>query len=297
LTGTFILSLDCEGKWGIADHLGAADHEALTDARLALAYHKIIALLDDLAVPATFAFTDFFLRPMEELAALEADEIATQLPYTRAAFSDMHEGSGEGWSAPWLIDALGPQHEVASHGVTHSPWSTLSQDQARFELSLYKGPTGRTFVYPRNDVAHLDLLAERGFIGFRLPPRPRSRSLSLASEFNLRATAEPEAAVGTPQPIPGGFFVNWLSGGRRLVPKLVTRMRARNILRSAVKSGGVAHFWTHPENIASAPATFDNLRAVLEEAVALQRTGDLKVATQLEYCASRSARAAPGFAS
>jgi peptidoglycan/xylan/chitin deacetylase (PgdA/CDA1 family) len=288
MAGRFILSLDCEGKWGIADLLATPHHEQLSDRRLRDAYEAIVGLLARLDVPATFAVTELFLRSRDELLSLPRDEIAARLPYSAPAFEDLLNGSGEGWSAPWLPDLIGDRHERACHGVTHMPWPAMTREQARFELSLAAEAAGRTFIHPRNAVAHLDLLAEAGFAGYRLPPRTRSRAASMASEFNILARSEPSPPAAPFQSSPGGYFINWLSGPRRMVPKAVTRLRARRVLRDAARSGGVAHFWTHPENIASAPGTLDNLAAVLEEAVSLRRRGLIEIVTQIDYCRSLS---------
>ena len=77
------------------------------------------------------------------------------------------------------------------------------------------------------------------------------------------------------------MFINWRSGARKLVPTAVTRRRARNLLGDAVRTGGVAHFWLHPENIASAPATLANLEAVVSEIVRMRDAGQIRVETQL----------------
>lgn len=291
MPGRFILSLDCEGKWGIADHLAPEHHRSLSDARLREAYAAITGLLDDMAVPATFAFTECFLLPRERLLALPLDEIARRLPYTRDAVADVRDGSREGWSAPWARDMVGPRHEIASHGVTHTPWGEMDADQARFELSLLPRSDAFTFIFPRNQVAHLDLLAGAGCAGYRVAPHRTTRLASLASEFDLSALAEPDPSSAPLQAIPGGYFINWLSGLRRIVPTAITRRRARGILKDAVRTGGVAHFWTHPENIASAPATLANLRAIVEEAVTLRDRGELEIVTQADYCAARAASA------
>lgn len=296
MPGWFILSLDCEGKWGVADLLAEAHHRTLSDERIRNAYEAIVRLLADLSVPATFAVTELFLRSRDELMALPRDEIGARLPYSAPAFDDLARGSGEGWSAPWLPDLIGRDHERACHGVTHTPWTAMTREQARFELSLALEPEGRTFIHPRNAVAHLDLIEEAGFAGYRLPPPRRSRAMSMASEFNPFVRAEPSPPPASLQPIPGGYFINWLSGLRRIVPKAVTRLRARRVLEDAARNGKVAHFWTHPENIAAAPATLDNLAAVLEEVASLRRRGLIEVATQADYCRSLGGGGGPADA-
>ena len=283
MAGTFILSLDCEGKWGVADILSPTHHHSLNNGRLRDAYQAIAALLERHAVAATFAFTELFLHSRDELLAMPTDEIAARLPYTRPAFDDLRHGSGEGWTGEWAPELLGDRHEIASHGATHTPWDCMTREQALYEISLISQARRSTFIYPRNGIAHTDLLATHGFLGYRLA-RVRGRIASLASEFNPSQKAEAQTPPAPLQPIPAGYFINWLSGARRLVPPALTRLRARRLLEHAAATGGVAHFWTHPENIASAPATLQNLTAIVEEAVELRKSGKIEILTQIDYC-------------
>ena len=284
MPGIFILSLDCEGKWGVADQLTEIHCEHLGDIRLNEAYRAVVSLLDEFGISATFAFTELFTLSSDQLLALPWEEITARLPYTQRAFSDFRKGLFEGWSAPWAKDMVSFHHEVGCHGVTHTPWDLMDTSQARFELSLAPATGRRTFVFPRNKVAHVALLEQAGFKGYRLCPPPRSRVASLASEFDKSVLADRHPPIGHPQPIPAGYFINWRSGLRKIVPPAWTRLRARNILQNAALSNGVAHFWTHPENIASAPSTLANLRAILEEAVILRATGQIVCLTQEQYC-------------
>lgn len=296
--GRFILSLDCEGKWGVADHLTADHHRLLTDERLREAYSAIAHLLDEFGIAATFAFTECFLLPRDELVTLASEEIAQRLPYAKNAFDDLLEGSRQGWSAPWCREIIGDRHEIACHGITHTPWGAMTADDVRFELGLLKRPAGQTFVYPRNDVAHTDVLLEHGFVGYRKAVPRRTRWASLTSELNPFVPAETDPPRTALQRIPAGYFVNWMAGARRLVPTALTRLRARRLLRDAARRGAVAHYWTHPENIASAPQTFANLRAIVEEAALLRDRGEIEIVTQVDYCRSTAdahrATALPG---
>lgn len=292
MAGHFILSLDCEGKWGIADQLDESQHDLLKDDRLHDVYSSIAELLDRLGIAATFAFTECFLLSRDELLSLPIEELTERLPYARIPFADLREGSRQGWSAPWARELIGDRHEIGSHGVTHTPWGQMDGEQARYEMSLLNRRTGQTFVYPRNQLAHVELLRELGFKGYRLPPPPRARFFSLLSEFNLLLPAEADPPPEPLQPIPGGYFVNWLSGARRIVPPAWTRARARHALEQAARHGGVAHFWMHPENVATAPATMANLSAILEEVSDFRRAGRIEVLTQADYCDLLSGRPA-----
>ena len=93
-----------------------------------------------------------------------------------------------------------------------------------------------------------------------------------------------------PVPIPAGYFVNWQNGLRRMVPSAISDRRFDNILGDAEKSGGVVHFWLHPENIASAPATLGLLRTMARHVARSREAGRCEVLTQASYCREARAR-------
>ena len=288
MSGTIIFSLDCEGKWGVADHLSEMHHEHLTDTNLRATYVRILKAFAERNVPATFAGVGLFAMDDLSFTHLDKDAIAQRLPYTKFAIDDLQEGSGEGWRAPWFRDIVGDAHEIASHGATHTPFDAMDSSQVDFELSLLSPQDGSTLVFPRNRIAHLDAIAKR-FVGYREAPAHRSRLASLASEIDLTAKSQmPPRAVKCDDAqiaaIPSGYFINWKAHLRRFVPTSVTRLRCRQIMRHAANTGGVAHFWTHPENIATHPATMNNLLGLIEDAANLREAGKADILTQRAYC-------------
>jgi hypothetical protein len=301
MTARFILSLDCEGKWGVADILTPTEHSALSSGRLVEAYGKILALLDEYNVPATFAFVGLFGESQRSLAKLfpDLDRLAERSPgYLGAALNDIREGSLDGWHGDWAIDRVKSaraRHEVALHGVTHVPWGSVDRQFARDELALLpllQSPLreAETFIFPRNEIAHVDLLAKVGMKGYRLARTFPSRAASLASEYNFFSA--PEDSVprnGALCPIPAGYFVNWRHGARKLIPRQVSRLRARQMLLRAEKTDRIVHYWLHPENVASAPATLDNLRDIVVAAARLRDAGRCEILTQISYCRAQRA--------
>ena len=292
MAARFILSFDCEGKWGVADHLTARHHRELSDERLAEAYRSILAVLGEFGVAATFAFVGAFTQSRRDFARARPaiEQLRSVAPnYLGPALHDLDSTGGDGWHGDRLVDLVAQaQHEIALHGVTHIPWTHLDEVEAQAELALVQQLVGpirdsRTFVYPRNLVAHSDLLAGQGFMGFR-SARPRSRLSSFLSEFNLLETPESPSALNRIVQIPAGFFLNWRRGLRRAVPPEVTRLRAKRLLRAADVTDGVVHYWLHPENIASAPATLGLLRILLREVADAREAGRCEVMTQLDYC-------------
>jgi hypothetical protein len=299
MTARFILSLDCEGKWGVADVLTPVEHSALSTKRLVEAYGKIIALLEEFDVPATFAFVGLFGESQASLERLspELDQLAKGSPdYLGAALRDIRVGSRDGWHGDWAIESVKGSragHEIALHGVTHVPWGSVDRQYLRDELKLLpllRSPVrqAETFIFPRNEVAHVDLLAAIGMKGYRLSRTFASRAASLASEFNLFSA--PEEGGSTKDGlcrIPAGYFVNWRHGARRLVPRGLSSLRARQMLRSAEETGRVVHYWLHPENVASAPDTLNNLRDIVALAVRMRDAGRCEILTQKLYCGAQ----------
>ncbi len=283
MTGTAIISLDCEGRWGVADHLTPETAAGLSDARLRAAYRDITDLFAKAEISATFAFVELFTRPASRETTTLVCDLAQELPYLASAAAGL-AGGEEGWVGDWARDMAGEGgHEIAFHGATHVPWSDLTREQARRELALTPPEHRQTMVFPRNVVAHVDVLAEFGCKAYRGHRQFASRAQSLLSEVDLGIPSQqmPDAADGSPVELPSGIFVNWRSGPRKLVPAAVTRRRARNLLADAAMTGGVAHFWLHPENIATAPTTLANLEGIVAEIVRFRDAGQIRVATQL----------------
>jgi hypothetical protein len=227
----------------------------------------------------------------------EIEELARSCPaYLEPAIQDIWDGSGEGWVGDWAYEAVATantKHEVALHGATHVPWDSpcMNVDLARRELGLLSrvdAPIARdlrTYVFPRNAVAHTSVLAEFGIEGYRDSRSFGSRAMSLLSELNLLARPDCETPMDLQLiRIPAGYFINWRHGPRRIIPIWLSALRARLMLERATECNGIVHYWTHPENIASAPDTLSVLREILMHAAKLRDAGTLEVLTQEQYC-------------
>jgi hypothetical protein len=65
------------------------------------------------------------------------------------------------------------KHDIGAHGYYHKDFRNLSQNEARNELKMIStgmkrlGIIPKSFVFPRNNVAHLDLLGNYGYKCYR----------------------------------------------------------------------------------------------------------------------------------
>jgi peptidoglycan/xylan/chitin deacetylase (PgdA/CDA1 family) len=302
LNGTFIISLDCEGKWGMADHLEPHHQRLLTDRALADVYDRLVELFGRYEMAAIFAFVMAFLLNSEErqqFPALVDKQEAGNDDWLRHYWADIDAGGSEGWFQPRALEAVKAdgRHEIACHSFCHRPMDdrTLSAACARTELAAAARVAGlkqvelKTFIFPRNAVGNLPALAEAGYLGYRekleRPAGALGRIARLTEEMHIRpAVQKPREVHQGLVPIPPGYFFNWRFGARRYVPPAVTIARWTSLLNRSAQAGGVAHLWLHPHNLITAPATASTLEAVLAHASRLRDAGRLRVQTQVDYC-------------
>ena len=123
-------------------------------------------------------------------------------PYVRKHMSEYHVGEIDEVALPLLIDILNDleipvtfairgqltevnssvfellvkspvKHDIGAHGYYHRQFKDLSQEEAENELNLISvgmkkfGIVPRSFVFPRNSVAHLNLLEKYGYKCYR----------------------------------------------------------------------------------------------------------------------------------
>ena len=269
LEGSATLSFDCEGKWGMTDIHTPWDVN-LTRSALLSAYHFILRTLEKYDIPATFAFVGAFTETREEFLQVSYPKLSSSsytnwLSFSRDRILDKSE---EGWFLPELLDMVIGQkkHEIASHGYTHIPFSTLTEPDVRLELSMVQRWAEKkhidcsTLIFPRNMVYHKEILKDYAILGYRDVPisllgaRTPRFLRTLAEETWIFQKSE-SFKKGEPGRIPGGSFINWQSGFRRAIPAHMSLLKYRNMISSAVKLGGVAHFWLHPHNLITSPHT------------------------------------------
>ena len=301
--GSFIVSLDCEGKWGMADHLEPYHHRLLTDSALAEVYDRLVALFARHDVPATFAYVmAFTLTPVERrhFAQLLEPRDSADDPWMRHFWAAQKKGLGEGWFQPHALEAVRAdgRHEIACHGFCHRPLGdqSISEEAARTELDAaaavaeMKGISLKTFIFPRNEVGHLMLLRRMGIIGYRARLERAAgmtgRISRFVDEFNLwsRPQPEPHGGNGGLVTIPAGYFHNWRFGARRYIPLWLTIARWKRLLDRAAEEGGVAHLLLHPHNLITGPDTATSLEAILAYAAELREQGKLMIETQQQFC-------------
>jgi len=307
MTAAFVLSLDKELVWGSVDHTPVEEwRRRHPDARGVT--RELIALLDELAIPATWAvvghlFLDACARGPDGRAHPElvrpsyrwhpGDWLAAD-PCTDAARAPL-------FYAPDLVDEIGAAragHEIGSHSFSHliygdpgcSRAAAASDLGACVEAARARGLALRSFVFPRNVEGHHDVLRELGFTAFRGEephlyrrlPRPARRAAHFADHaLGLAApTVSPSERLPGLWNVPGSMMFFPRGGPRDLISFDRRVRKARATLARAVRRREIFHLWFHPFNLHTDRAgMFAALRRILRAVADERERGRIEVLT------------------
>ena len=149
-TGVLITSIDVDVGSKKLAIMNGGKNDAYVNDRLT---EYQVATIEELAIPL---FVDLF----EKL----------NLPVTFAIRGQLLE-VGKDVLIPLLQTSV--KHEIGSHGYSHRSFTYLSRDAAEIELRMASslmnrcGLSPKSFIFPRNKIAHLDMLSQYGYKCYR----------------------------------------------------------------------------------------------------------------------------------
>ncbi len=172
---------------------------------------------------------------------------------TWATVGKLYESGDKLWSGKDIIDSIKKDkiHELASHSYSHEDFSKIPKTQAAKE---YHFPKGVSFVFPRNKIAHLDLLKGNGFKNYR------GKDMS---EFELLlpripATGLPKLSRGLIE-IPSSMYFVSARGIKKFIPQGLRLLKCKLGINRAVKQKQIFHIWFHPVDFV------DNSKGLIKE--------------------------------
>jgi hypothetical protein len=277
--GAFCISIDLELLWGVWDHVTAADARACAALEREIV-RRLLGLFRTHEVPVTWAFVGRLLDDAPGFDGLLGDR--------------------DCWYAPDLIDAIRMdpiEHEIATHSYGHVYFGESPAEAVRHDLARAKavhethGLPFRSLVFPRNQVAHLDVIAQAGIEVFRSVDAGvlevvGRRAPGLRPLVNLVDKALPVAPpVVLPvrrehglTELPSSLMLIGRNGLRKVVTAPALRAKLRAGLGRTVETGQLLHLWFHPSNFyTNMESQFEVLDSALSEAAELRRRGHLGV--------------------
>lgn len=266
-----VLSLDAELTWGFHDH-AEIPMDRVENARDSWSY--LLDLFDEYEIPATWAVVGHLF--LDGCDGVHPDHPAGRGWFSRDPGGNHTEDSD--WFGPDLIDAIrdsDADHDIGSHSFSHVEFGDewVSSDVAEAELrrsvdiAERHGIDIESFVFPRNNVGHLDLLAEYGFSCYRghSPDRwydtTSIRPLGKLATYALGASGPPVVDPHVDDHglvnIPASMYLFSLEGP---AGKAVGAVAGDPVIRQVElglerlrESRGVVHLWLHPNNVTTDP--------------------------------------------
>jgi peptidoglycan/xylan/chitin deacetylase (PgdA/CDA1 family) len=281
------ISIDVELGWGIWDKPRDDYHKRCVD-REATIIRSLLAQFVQRDISATWAIVG---------RLLELDE--------RASCSTRH--GSQIWFAPELVELIrdAQNQDIGSHSYAHPYFAETPREQLRTDLAAARrvheqhGLPWASFVFPRNQVAHLDLLRENGIKVYRSTDRgwhmDTRRRLGatigrVANLFDKLLPIPPQAV--TPRAhdglveIPSSMLLFAANGMRRAIHPKIVITKARLGLEAARRSGDVFHLWFHPSNFYyKTSRQLALLGTILDIATAMRARGELEIRPMSSFVA------------
>ena len=317
--GIFTLSLDFELAWGSRDLM--ADPQSLIEQALvtrAEIFERLLTLLVDNGVCATWATVGhlFLAEAWRKDGILHPDIVPPRHAWRQAPWFDgVPEGTEEEHPAFYgrslLLRLKDADQDIGSHSFSHPIFgdSGCSRENADTDLARCVAAAAelgiplRSFVFPRNQTGHVDLLKKHGFTCWRgNEPVWYRRDRIPGPVRRIAHFAEVIVARSPPTVLPvrdecglwcipaSGSFLP-ISGVRRGIP---IRQRVRRAMRGteqAARNRGISHFWFHPINLSDSPdRLLTAIQRIVEHAARLRDQGRLEILSMAEIARRASLR-------
>ncbi|KPN29443.1 polysaccharide deacetylase [Halolamina pelagica] len=297
-TGVFTISLDTELAWGTFDK-GNVERYEEAYRNTPEVIDQLCDLFDEYEIPATWAIVSHLL---EDCGRDHYDRTSPNFEWVDDWFGELPCASGmdeELWYAPWLLDRIQEcetEQEIGLHGSTHMQLGAdgCSRQHAEEEIgaavgTLRKhGVEPKSFVFPRNDIGHVDVLREYGIEAYRgLDARWYERGwvpgvvkppLRFADEAaRLQPPVVEAVERGGIVEVPGSQVFRPSHDGWQYASGESSIARARKGLERTARTGGVFHLWFHPFNLGHEPELdLARFRDVLETVTEFVERGEIE---------------------
>jgi len=302
--GYFVFSLDTELAWGTLDwdryRSQRTSRDGVTERKT---IHRLLDLMDEFGVNATWAITGhLFYEKCEECDVCPLFDFKGK----DSSFEQIWKTASPMWYGADIVNILlsrNSRHEIAFHGYTHRLFSTLTSDEANFEIKEWlrlgqrKGIVPQTVIFPQGRIGHLDLFQEAGFICYR-GNDVRHPALSIPLFGKLLNRINLALSMLTPQVYeikvnPQGLVnvpsSQWLFRTDRRIEKSLDRLNLHNLrffrtvkgIEKAAKERKIIHLFAHPHEFRT-EKDFDKLRYIFCHFAKYAKQGRLRSITMAD---------------
>ena len=291
----FVISVDTELVWGFIQHPKRSVPALFQNnpERARSAINTLLQLFENYDIKATWAVVGhLFLTPGEE-----KDLVSSDIPQL-----------AEGWVPRDFYQSLNytslfycrdiveriisnpVKHEIGLHGFFHIPFDQCSRDVARAELELGMkaanklGINPKSYVFPHNEVGHIDVLKENSIQIYR--GEDIRRWWDRDRNFIIRTFDSVVHEIIASPTSPSYHHGIWETPSSTGLydPKLPFTIvpRVKLGINRAIRKNKVFHVWLHPWNLLLSENLEEDLRKIFEFVACKRDEGKLDVMTMGE---------------
>lgn len=304
--GVFTISLDLELIWGTLDLFGPDRFRRACLIERDVVIDRLLDLFAHYKISATWCIVGHLLldRCHAHNGIKHPEIVPPQHAWCRDWFA--HDPCTDEAQAPLFygrslvekIRACPVTQEIGCHSFSHvifddagcSKETAESEVAACVRLAAELDIQMRSFVFPRDRVGHLDVLAKHGFTCYRGPEPQWYNSENvpglvkrIGHLWAFLSTARPpvvlpELTASGLWNIPCSMIYFPMHGLRRYIPLRLRVRRAIKGLNAAVRQHRIFHLWFHPTNMADEmEKMFEGLQRILDHADQLRSRNELVI--------------------
>jgi len=284
--GKFTISFDFELGWGaIETGLWAKREKQGVYEGMRPCIKRLTALLDQLNASLTWATVGAMISDPSE-----SDFDYLPDTYSSSAKNFLKTAKESTRNGRDLLETLLSMHtpqDIGSHSFSHTRFLVNDYTEAAKRKEMEKsvtalkayGVTPKSFVFPVNQTANLDIIQQSGLKVARIPPQsPKTTPGKLWERINGRVPSANRKNINDDFYTENGTMLyHWHGTGNWKARRALVHHQAQLGLRKASNSDYHFHLWLHPFNLVEIPYLESDLSDLLTKAAKLRDKNKLEI--------------------
>ena len=310
--GIFTISIDTEMAWGTFDCGGHISFRKAYDQYRPI-IQKLLGLFEKYEIQATWAIVGhlFLDRCEKENGIVHPNILRPRYDWYPKDWFSEDPGTNIQKDSIWygkdiveMILRCRTSQDIGSHSFSHIVYSDPKSSKEIVQLDLTqclmlateKNIKLKSFVFPRNAIAHLDLLERHGFRAYRSHPELKNvrthhvplwrRGYILLKDMIPLSPPVHEIVKDTHYSllnIPASMQFRYMYGLSQFIFPHVRYLKAKQGLKKAVSQKKNFHLWLHPINFAwKSEMLFKEFEKILQYATCLRSQDQLDILSMAE---------------
>ena len=229
--GTFCISLDTEFLWSRKYAIKKFTPRVKKERRIIL---KLLKIFKRYKIPATWAIVGkLFYKPTK------------------------HKRESYLWKGLDIVEKIQstPRQEIGCHSFSHKVFTEISVKEAESEvkqcinLAQKNNIKLNSFVFPKNEIAHVDILKKNNFVCYRGKSKNQSKISQLVNVLIPLGNSSQITIKNGMINIPATMYYPSSRGIKKIIPNKLIVFKIKLGINKAIRKGELFHLWFHPTDL------------------------------------------------